>query len=128
MATATVSTERAQFGRDGFYVFRDVLDEGLVERLREASDASLAEQDEWHFAKQVATGSMIMVDGPFIERYPVFAEFIAYPPILKRQFDELGAYRRTFDALRDALDDRQDGRAARSGPRSRLRGCPGRAP
>ena len=83
MATAAVSAERAQFDRDGFYVFRGVLDGGLVERLREASDASLAEQDERHFAEQVATGSMIMVNGPFIERYPVFAEFIAYPPILK---------------------------------------------
>lgn len=83
MATATVSSERAQFDRDGFFVFRDVLDAGLLDRLREASDASLAEQDEQHFAEQVTTGSMIMVNGPFIERYPVFAEFVAYPPILR---------------------------------------------
>ena len=83
MTTATVSAERARFDRDGFHIFRDVLDAGLLDRLREASDASLAEQDERHFAEQVATGSMILVNGPFIERYPVFAEFIAYPPILQ---------------------------------------------
>ena len=83
MVTQTVSAERAQFDRDGFHVFRDVLDEELLDRLREASDASLAEQDEQHFAEQVATGSMILVNGPFIERYPVFAEFVAHPPILR---------------------------------------------
>ena len=37
MATVAVSAERAQFDRDGFYVFRDVLDEGLLEPLREAA-------------------------------------------------------------------------------------------
>ena len=83
MTTATVSTERAQFDHDGFYIFRNVLDEALLDRLREASDASLAEQDEQHFAEQVATGSMILVNGPFIERFPVFAEFITHLPILQ---------------------------------------------
>ena len=84
MVTHTISAERAQFDRDGFSIFRNALDEALLERLREASDASLAEQDEQHFAEQVATGSMILVNAPFIERYPVFAELIAYPPILQR--------------------------------------------
>ena len=83
MTTPAVSAERAQLDRDGFHIFRDVLDEALLDRLREASDASLAEQDEQHFAEQVATGSMILVNGPFIKRHPVFAEFIAYPPILE---------------------------------------------
>ena len=83
MVTQTVSAERAQFDRAGFSIFRNVLDEALIGRLREASDASLAEQDEQHFTEQVATGSMILVNGPFIERYPVFAELIAYPPILQ---------------------------------------------
>ena len=83
MATQTVGAERAQFESDGFYIFRNVLDEALLERLREASDASLAEQDEQHFVEQVATGSMILVNGAFIERYPVFADFIVYPPILQ---------------------------------------------
>ena len=89
MATQTVGAERAQFDRDGFYIFRNVLDEALLERLRAASEASLAEQDEQHFAEQVATGSMILVNGPFIERYPVFAEFIAHPGILQT-LDRLG--------------------------------------
>ena len=31
----------------------------------------------------LATGSMIMVDGAFIDRYPVFAELITYPTLLK---------------------------------------------
>ena len=30
----------AQFDRDGFFVFRNVLDAALLDRLREASDAS----------------------------------------------------------------------------------------
>ena len=80
---ASVDAERAQFDRDGFFIFRNVLDEALLDRLREASDASLAQQDERHFAEQVATGSMILVNGPFIERYPVFAEFIAHPGVLQ---------------------------------------------
>ena len=73
---ANANTERARFDRDGFYIFRNVLDEAFLDRLREASDASLAEQDEQHFAEQVATGSMILVNAPFIERYPVFAELL----------------------------------------------------
>ena len=90
MATQTVranqvgaSPERALFERDGFSIVRGVLDEAFIDRLREASDASLAEQDQQHFAEQVATGSMILVNGPFIERYPVFAEFIAHPGVLQ---------------------------------------------
>ena len=80
---ATVAAARAQLARDGFHIFRDVLDDAILDSLREASDASLAEQDKEHFADQVATGSMIMVDGAFIDRYPVFAELIAYPTLLK---------------------------------------------
>ena len=80
---ARVSVERAQFDRDGFSIFRNVLDEALLDRLREASDASLEEQDERHFAEQVATGSMILVNGQFIERFPVFAELIAHPGVLQ---------------------------------------------
>ena len=80
---ATAAAARAQLARDGFHIFRDVLDDAILDSLREASDASLAEQDEEHFADQVATGSMIMVDGAFIDRYPVFAELITYPTLLK---------------------------------------------
>lgn len=80
---ANASAERARFDRDGFSIFRNVLDTALIDRLREASDASLAEQDAQHFAEQVATGSMILVNGPFIERYPVFAELIAHPGVMQ---------------------------------------------
>ena len=83
VSTATGSSRRAQFERDGFYIFRDVLDEPMLDRLREASDASLGEKDEQHFADNVTTGSMILVDRAFIERHPVFAELIAYPGILE---------------------------------------------
>ena len=83
MVEQAVSAERVQFDRDGFSIFRNVLEESLLDRLRAASDASLAEQDEQHFAEHVATGSMILVNGAFIERYPVFAEFIAHPAILQ---------------------------------------------
>ena len=73
MPMSAVNAQRAQFDRDGFYLFRVRSRRGDARPPPEASDASLAEQDEQRFADQVATGSMIMVNG---------AEFFAYPPIL----------------------------------------------
>jgi hypothetical protein len=41
MVEQAVSAERVQFDRDGFSIFRNVLEEALLDRLRAASDASL---------------------------------------------------------------------------------------
>ena len=74
---------RARFERDGFFIFEGILDAEILERLRQASDASLGEQEAAHFAEQVATGSMILIDGSLIDRYPAFSELVAYPRVLE---------------------------------------------
>ena len=78
---------RAQFERDGFYVFRappfdvcaavadppsgagNVLGPELVEQLTAASDASLGEQDASHFEDNVSSGSMILIDWDFFNSF-----------------------------------------------------------
>ena len=42
-------TKREQFARDGFYVFENILDSVLVDRLQRFSDDVLSEQELEHF-------------------------------------------------------------------------------
>ena len=46
--------KRAQFERDGFYTFHNVLRPEMIVRLTEASDRTLAAQDAAHFEAEVA--------------------------------------------------------------------------
>ncbi|MBT6148528.1 MAG: hypothetical protein HOH74_24045 [Gemmatimonadetes bacterium] len=74
MTTLDTSTERQQLERDVFCVFDNVLDDGLLQRTRQASDRLLDAQSAEHFEKQRSTGSLVSVnDDPF------FAELIAAP-------------------------------------------------
>ncbi|MBV7334517.1 phytanoyl-CoA dioxygenase family protein [Chloroflexi bacterium TSY] len=70
--------KQTQLIDDGFCVFEQVLDEGMLTRVSAASDRLLEAQSAEHFEQQKSTGSLISVwDDPF------FAELVAYPPTLE---------------------------------------------
>ena len=73
---------REKFARDGFYVFENILDSVLVDRLQRFSDDVLSEQELEHFEMHRTTGSMVMIDWAMAYQYPVMAELIAHPGAL----------------------------------------------
>ena len=76
------TNKREQFARDGFYIFENILDAPLLDRLRRFSDDVLARQDPEHFEQQRTTGSMVLIDWVMAYQQPVMAELIAYPNVL----------------------------------------------
>ncbi|MBV7337144.1 phytanoyl-CoA dioxygenase family protein [Chloroflexi bacterium TSY] len=67
--------QKQQLIEDGYCVCENILDAGMLERVRKTSDQLLAAQSPEHFEAQKSTGSMISVyDDPF------FAELVAYQP------------------------------------------------
>ena len=70
--------KREQLDQDGFCLLEGVIDEGMIERLREVTDGVIARQEAAHFERQRALGSLIRVtEDPFMAR------LIAYRPILE---------------------------------------------
>ncbi len=78
MTTLKKSAERQQLERDGFCVFDNVIDDGLLGRTREMSDRLLDAQKPEHFQQQKSTGSLVCVYDD-----PGFAELIAAPGALQ---------------------------------------------
>ena len=76
------NTRRERFARDGFYLFEDVLDPLMLDRLRRFSDDVLARQTPEHFEENRTTGSMVLIDWAMACRHPVMAELIAHPDAL----------------------------------------------
>ena len=74
--------KQEQFARDGFYVFENILDSPILDRLRNSSDGVLAEQEPEHFKQQRTTGSMVLIDWDMADQHPVIAELIAHPGAL----------------------------------------------
>ena len=76
------NTRRERYARDGFYLFEDVLDPLMLDRLRRFSDDVLAGQAPEHFEENRTTGSMVLIDWAMACRHPVMAELIAHPDAL----------------------------------------------
>ena len=74
--------KREQFVRDGFVVFRGVLEPELVGDLRAWSDGVLGAQEAAHFEQNRTTGSMVLIDWAMAYRYSVLGELIAHPRVL----------------------------------------------
>lgn len=64
-----------QLVRDGFYIFPNVLDTGMLLRLRAATNALLDSQSEEQQRRQRSTGSMIPLSKT---DDPIFAELITW--------------------------------------------------
>ena len=73
---------RQQFIRDGFVLFKGVLEPEMVEGLRAWSDVVLGEQEEDHFRQHRTTGSMVLIDWAMAYEHDVLAELIANPSVL----------------------------------------------
>ena len=58
----TYQQNREDFEKNGFIIFKDVIDKQLVHKLRLFSDEVLGFQEDNHFKDNVTTGSMIMID------------------------------------------------------------------
>ena len=79
----TVNIEkREQFIRDGFVVFKGVLEAEFVAGLRRWSDEILRQQEEEHFRQHLATGSMVLIDWAMAYQHEVLGELIAHPNVL----------------------------------------------
>lgn len=74
--------KREQFARDGFYIFENILDSPILDRLRRCTDDVLARQDPAHFEQHRTTGSMVLIDWAMAHQHPVIAELIAHPNAL----------------------------------------------
>lgn len=79
----TDSDMQQRFVNDGFYVFRNLLEPELIDKLRRITDEVLEQQEETHFEQQRAPGSMVMIDWDMAYRYDVFAELIVHRKMLK---------------------------------------------
>lgn len=73
---------REQFIRDGYALFRGVLDPEMVAALTKWSDEILGLQEKAHFDQNRSTGSMVLIDWAMAYRYSVLAELIAHPQAL----------------------------------------------
>ncbi len=73
---------RERFIRDGFVLFRGVLEPEMVEGLRAWSDGVLGQQEEAHFEQNRTTGSMVLIDWAMAYEHAVLAELIAYPRVM----------------------------------------------
>ena len=51
-------TKRKQFEENGYFIFKNILDQNHLESLREFSDEVLNQHDEDHFKVNRTTGSM----------------------------------------------------------------------
>ena len=80
---------RERFIRDGFVLFRGVLEPEIVEGLRAWSDGVLGQQEEAHFEQNRTTGSMVLIDWAMAYEHDVLAELIAYPRVMAA-LEELG--------------------------------------
>ena len=79
----TVNIEkREQFIRDGFAVFKGVLEPEFVARLSGWSDEMLRQQEEEHFRQHRTTGSMVLIDWAMAYEHEVMAGLIAHPKVL----------------------------------------------
>ena len=74
--------QRDQFARDGFYVFENILDPPLLDRLCSFSDEMLARQEPEHFEMNRATGSMVLIDWSMVYEHSILAELLAHPAAL----------------------------------------------
>jgi len=69
--------KRRQLDEDGFCLLENIIDEPMLERMRQVTDEVLAHTDAAHFDAKRSQGSVIPVFG-----HPDMAELIAYPPLL----------------------------------------------
>ncbi|MCY3864668.1 MAG: phytanoyl-CoA dioxygenase family protein [Chloroflexi bacterium] len=69
--------KREQLDLDGYCLLEGIIQDDMLDSLRQATDRALARQDATHFSRNRAQGSLIRVT-----EEPFMAQLIAYPPML----------------------------------------------
>ena len=82
-------TKGKQVENNGYFIFKNILDENHLESLREFSDDVLNQQDEEHFKVNYTTGSWAMIDWVMVEKYKVLGDLVVHSKI-KTELSELG--------------------------------------
>ena len=75
-------TKKSQFEKDGFIIFKNVIDKDLISRLKTSTKDNLSEEPREHFEQEIATGSMIKIDWSFLNDNPIMSELVTHPGIL----------------------------------------------
>ena len=88
--TTTEQSKRKTLIQEGFCLFEQVLDAGVIDRIAAASDRLLDAQEAEHFARNRSSGSMASIFDD-----PAYAELIAWPAALEA-LRSLGYDRPTF--------------------------------
>ena len=81
--------KRGQFEKNGYFIFKDVLEENHLESIKEFSNDVLNQQDDEHFKSNYTTGSMAMIDWEMVKKYKVLGNLVVYAKI-KSELSEMG--------------------------------------
>ncbi len=82
-------TKRKKFEKNGFFIFKNILDENHIETLRSFSDDVLNQHDEEHFKVNRTTGSMAMIDWTLVQKYKALGDLVVHAKI-KTELYEMG--------------------------------------
>ena len=82
-------TKRKQFEENGYFIFKNILDQNHLESLREFSDEVLNQHDEDHFKVNRTTGSMALIDWAVVQKYKVLGDLVVHSKI-KTALYEMG--------------------------------------
>ncbi len=77
-----INQKRKQFERDGFYIFKSILDTQMIYDLNELCDEILAQQEPDYFEMHRTTGSMILIDYEMAYQHRLMGDFIAHANVL----------------------------------------------
>ena len=82
-------TKRKNFEKNGYFIFKNILDKIHLESLKEFSDDVLNQHHEEHFKVNLTTGSMALIDWALVQKYKALGDLVVHPKI-KSGLSELG--------------------------------------
>ena len=82
-------TKRKQFENNGYFIFKNIIEENHLESIKEFSDDVLNQQDEEHFKVNNTTGSMALIDWVMVGKYKALSDLVVHSKI-KSELSELG--------------------------------------
>jgi len=74
--TSKYRKKREELDRDGFCLLEGIIEDAMLERLRQVTDSVIARQEAAHFERNRAQGSLIRAT-----EHPFMARLVAYPPM-----------------------------------------------
>ena len=81
--------KRDFFEKNGYIIFKNIIDDANIDNLKEISDQILNYQNKEHFKDNYTTGSMVMIDWVLVEKYKVLGDLIVNHKVINKLY-ELG--------------------------------------